>query len=228
MPDHRYINPAVEARVLTRSARRCCLCFYLKRDFTEKEGQVAHLDHDSANGAENNLAFLCLPHHSLYDSRTSQHKNYTILEVKTARKNLYERVQRLFDNEEDLDDEAEEPIEECEETALIRAEADKFYRFEMLEGQKLVGAVSSDGFIDVLICEESDYEEWSDRDDTDEDEDDVPLPDHYFIAEDVRQRRFYFVAPHDDTFVVVLMNWADEDTEITIDTAVWGADDEQE
>ncbi len=36
----RYINPAVEARVLTGCARRCCLCFYLKRDFAEKEGQT--------------------------------------------------------------------------------------------------------------------------------------------------------------------------------------------
>src|SRR2546423_10804183 len=84
----RYINPAVEARVLTNCARRCCLCLHLKRDFSEKEGQLAHLDHDRTNGAADNLAFLCLPHHSLYDSRTSQHKNYTMLEVKAARKKL--------------------------------------------------------------------------------------------------------------------------------------------
>jgi hypothetical protein len=61
----RYINPAVEARVLTSCARRCCLCFHLKRDFSEKEGQIAHLDRDKTNGAEDNLAFLCLPHHRL-------------------------------------------------------------------------------------------------------------------------------------------------------------------
>src|SRR5271166_1270049 len=86
-------------------------------------------------------------------------------------------------------------VEECEETALIRADENKGYPFEMSEGQELVGAVSSDGFVDVLICEESDYEEWCDRDDDDEDDDDVSLPAHYFLAEDVRHRRFSLVAP---------------------------------
>jgi hypothetical protein len=62
--------------------RRCCLCFGLDNDFTEKLGQIAHLDKDSANYSEDNLAWLCLPHHSTYDSKTSQHKNYTIEEAK--------------------------------------------------------------------------------------------------------------------------------------------------
>lgn len=79
--------------MLTRSARRCCLCFYLDQDFFEKDGQIAHLDHDPGNGSEDNLAFLCLRHHSLYDSRTSQHKNYAIQEVKTARARLYQKVE---------------------------------------------------------------------------------------------------------------------------------------
>jgi hypothetical protein len=67
-------DPAIENRVLTRSARRCCLCFWLDRDFSEQDSQIAHLDQDPQNGSEDNLAFLCLTHHSVYDSRTSQHK----------------------------------------------------------------------------------------------------------------------------------------------------------
>src|ERR1017187_8108433 len=31
---------------------------------------------DRTNRAEDNLAWMCLPHHSLFDSKTSQHKNY--------------------------------------------------------------------------------------------------------------------------------------------------------
>jgi hypothetical protein len=58
----------------------------------EKHGQIAHLDQDPANSAEDNLAFLCIEHHSLYDSKTSQHKNYTNQEVKKARTALYEAV----------------------------------------------------------------------------------------------------------------------------------------
>jgi len=60
MAARKQVNPLVEARVLIQSARRCCLCFHLNHDFSEKEGQIGHLDHDPANGDEDNLAFLCL------------------------------------------------------------------------------------------------------------------------------------------------------------------------
>jgi hypothetical protein len=82
----------VETAVLAKSARRCTLCFHLNGDLTEKHGQIAHLDKDRTNRAENNLAWICLDHHSLYDSKTKQHKNYTIHEVKAARAKLYELV----------------------------------------------------------------------------------------------------------------------------------------
>jgi hypothetical protein len=54
-----------------------------------KKGQIAHLDRRRANSIPENLAFLCLEHHSDYDSTTSQHKNFTIAEVKAARAALY-------------------------------------------------------------------------------------------------------------------------------------------
>src|SRR5690348_1642818 len=86
--------PDVEVRVLDRSRRRCALCFYLNADLTEKRGQIAHLDKDRTNYAEDNLAFLCIDHHSVFDSTTSQHKNYTIAEVKAARSRLYDAIAR--------------------------------------------------------------------------------------------------------------------------------------
>ena len=84
--------PDVETAVLARSARRCALCFFLNHDLAEKLGQIAHLDQDRTNGQEDNLAWMCLEHHSLFDSQTKQHKNYTIHEVKAARDKLYELV----------------------------------------------------------------------------------------------------------------------------------------
>ena len=79
--------------VLDRSRRRCTLCFHLDGDIREKHGQIAHLDQEPSNFAEDNLAFICLAHHSLYDSRTSQHKNYTVSEVKAARERLYTLIE---------------------------------------------------------------------------------------------------------------------------------------
>jgi hypothetical protein len=60
----------------------------------EKQGQIAHLNHDPADNDEDNLTFLCLRHHSLYDSTTSQHKNYTAIEVKDARDRLCSSIAR--------------------------------------------------------------------------------------------------------------------------------------
>jgi hypothetical protein len=88
-PVRKPTPPEIETAVLANSARRCSLCFHLNGDLTEKLGQIAHLDDDRSNAVEDNLAWMCLAHHSLFDSRTSQHKNYTIPEVKAARTRLY-------------------------------------------------------------------------------------------------------------------------------------------
>jgi hypothetical protein len=93
MPDRKRSDPAIEAQVLLKSSRRCCLCFHLHQDFGVKQGQIAHLDQNPSNGLEDNLAFLCMDHHSQYDSSTSQHKNFTIREVESARTRLYAHVQ---------------------------------------------------------------------------------------------------------------------------------------
>ena len=91
-PPRKKISQDVETAVLAKSARRCTLCFHLQGDLAEKPGQIAHLNRNRTNGGEENLAWMCLPHHSLYDSTTKQHKNYTLREVKTARTELYNLV----------------------------------------------------------------------------------------------------------------------------------------
>jgi predicted transcriptional regulator len=83
------VSRVTETEILTKSRRRCCLCFALNRDWTEKSGQLAHLDRDPSNSVSDNLAFLCLPHHDRYDGRTSQSKGFTADEVKVYRSQVY-------------------------------------------------------------------------------------------------------------------------------------------
>jgi hypothetical protein len=83
-----------ELKVLEQSRRRCALCFFFDGDLSEKRGQIAHLDDDRGNSTEDNLAFLCLDHHSVYDTTTSQHKGYTIDEAKKARQELYAAIRQ--------------------------------------------------------------------------------------------------------------------------------------
>lgn len=82
------ISDDVQARVLTRSRRRCCICYGLNRDTSIKQGQIAHIDQNANNGGEDNLVFLCMPCHDRYDSTTRQSKNFTAAEVKHFREEL--------------------------------------------------------------------------------------------------------------------------------------------
>jgi hypothetical protein len=89
------VSAAVEVRILTLSRRRCSLCYGLYGNVDPHQGQIAHVDRDRTNNVEDNLAFLCLPHHDDYDSRRSQSKRYTSDELRKYRADLYERMAEL-------------------------------------------------------------------------------------------------------------------------------------
>ncbi len=86
------ITKGTEAELLFKSGRRCCLCYGLHLDFDVKRGQIAHINRDSSNSQMDNLAFLCLEHHDLYDSKTSQSKGFSETELRQYRNMLYEYV----------------------------------------------------------------------------------------------------------------------------------------
>ena len=119
-----YTKREIETAVLTASARRCALCFGLNHDFSEKAGQIAHVDQDSSNSSIGNLAWLCLEHHDKYDSRTSQSKGYTETELKEYRDKLHKAVEKISEsmiipeaNSESLskDEQDKKTIERAEE-----------------------------------------------------------------------------------------------------------------
>lgn len=92
MTSRKKIPPSTETDVLIKSNRRCPICYFHDGDYSAKKGQVAHLDQNPTNNQENNLAFMCMTHHSDYDSTTSQHKNYTLSEMIVLRDKLYAAI----------------------------------------------------------------------------------------------------------------------------------------
>ena len=81
----------LQARLKYNCRNRCAICAIMNHDFTEKQGQIAHIDHNHSNSYDyNNLVWLCLVHHDKYDSKTSQSKNYTPNEVLLYKKKLEE------------------------------------------------------------------------------------------------------------------------------------------
>lgn len=86
------IPETVQEEILTRSARRCALCFGFEGRLSRVAGQLAHLDRDSSNSTAVNIVYLCLPHHDEYDSTTSQSKGLTHREVENYRARLYDAI----------------------------------------------------------------------------------------------------------------------------------------
>lgn len=85
----------VETEILVRSRRRCALCFGLRGDLEEKRGQMAHVDRNPTNSAVENLCYLCLEHHDLYDSGHSQSKGFTPAELRHYREALYTHIEEF-------------------------------------------------------------------------------------------------------------------------------------
>lgn len=81
-----------EDEVLLKSARRCCLCVYLKNNTEQRTGQLAHINHNRSSTSEKHLAWLCLEHHNEYDSTTSQSKNITEGELREYKQRLEQDV----------------------------------------------------------------------------------------------------------------------------------------
>ena len=90
------IPQETQTKVLIACRRRCCVCFGLNTDDSEKRGQIAHLDRNPENTEIDNLAWLCLLHHDLYDSRTSQSKGLTRHEVARFRSDLVSHLERSY------------------------------------------------------------------------------------------------------------------------------------
>jgi hypothetical protein len=90
------IPEATQANILLRSRRRCCLCFWLRGEDEVKKGQLAHLDGNNENAAEDNLTFLCLEHHDEYDSTSRLSKGLREQEVRKWRDELYKEIEYRF------------------------------------------------------------------------------------------------------------------------------------
>lgn len=170
------VQSDTEAAVLAKSARRCTLCFHLKGDLSEKIGQIAHLDDNPANNKEDNLAWMCLEHHCTYDSKTKQHKNYTLREVKTARAKLHGIVA-----------EGKHLAQSHTPSSVSQVEADKKTLHDLL------AVVPSNGAMKFLRSNNFGFSfDWRDLDEVATFFHDRSGPDHEFLDEQLEAARMRF------------------------------------
>ena len=68
------------------------MCFGLKDVDVENRGQLAHLDGNPKNNKIQNLAFLCVPCHGLYDADSDQFLAYTADEIRYYQELLHKHL----------------------------------------------------------------------------------------------------------------------------------------
>jgi hypothetical protein len=111
----------------------------------------------------------------------------------------------------------------------------------MKRGQELVFAVDANDALDLVICHEEDIDAWTgddeddpddedegddDTEDEDQDDDDRSLPEGYWHKTGIIACNDQsFTAPKRGRYVLLLVNWDDDPTEVTVDAAVWEAED---
>jgi len=140
-------------------------------------------------------------------------------------------------------DEIESPLDELHETRLIDGDTHAEYPFDMKRSQELVFSIEADDALDLVICQEGDIDAWLEEVDDDEDEDEGcdddyedlegedndeeerALPDGFWTNTGVIEcGDTVFVAPKAGRYVLLLVNWDEDATEVAIDATVWAAE----
>jgi hypothetical protein len=65
------------------------MCFGLRGSREVKDGQIAHLGRDRSSVNIDDLAYLCLECHKVYDSKSNRVQSYTAGEIRHYRGQLY-------------------------------------------------------------------------------------------------------------------------------------------
>ena len=207
------VPDAIAVAVLAANKHTCCICE------ERKHVQLHHIDGDESNNDPANLAVVCLDDHSRVTGDEGLGRRFSPAEVRVYKKRweaICSGSSRRDEDEED--DKPEEPLYSTVQSRLLRKDENYSYEFEIEEGQELSVSISADDYIDASICTPRDVKRWLDGHDLMEYEGD----------EDVRECELSFVPDKSGRYVVLLVNRSDDDVDVTVDVAIWAADDQDE
>ena|SRR2546429_834492 len=193
------------ARLLVANNHTCCAC-----QTPRKHVQIHHIDGDSSNCAEENLAVLCLDCHSRVTGDEGLGRRYSEIEVREYKRRWEEHCAGgnglRGGSQKD-----EEPVDWDYESSPVQAGDNYCIEIPMNAGQELLASVSSEDYIDVSICTLADYQKWLRTDDLIE----------YDGREDVRECELSFVARSKGKYCLLLVNYGDGDVDVAFEYSVW-------
>lgn len=113
------------------------------------------------------------------------------------------RYKRLWEKScaEANEDEIEAPVEEILETKLIEGNEHEPYAFDLERGDELVFSVEANDYLDAVICDESDFDDWVESDLAEE----HSLPSGYwFRTRIIEGNNCTFMAPKAGRYILLL------------------------
>jgi hypothetical protein len=204
--ERRPIPAKLRDDLLAANRHTCCIC-HEQRHPVEKH----HINGDPGDNRWDNLAILCRNCHGLVTVKGSLGAGYSAAEVFQYKQQWEQRCREAAENE------IESPGDDVHETKLIEADGHETYEFDMEQGDELVFSIEANDYLDLVICDTEDIEEWIDE----EHDEERPLPEHDWARPQVMEGNYKFTAPEDGRYVLLLVNWDEEPTEVTVDAAVW-------
>lgn len=207
------IPPDVTAQLLFQNRHRCCICHKPR-----KAVQIHHIDGNPSNNAPENLAVLCVDHHSQVSSRQGFGKDYSQREVTLFKESWERQCMAWHANSDDAEgsneEEDEQPIHEEYSDSILPIDVHDEYSFELDEGDEIVIGVTSDEPLDMMIMKTREYKrsalegrvlrEWESQ---------------YEI-------KTSYPVPSDGWYSVVICNFSDEDARVRVDITTWPNSDE--
>lgn len=198
------------AQLLFHNRHQCCVCHEPR-----KAVHIHHIDEDSGNNDWDNLAVLCLDHHSDVTGSQGFGRNYSQEEILLFKQHWEAECeswrQTSGSDAASADVEIVEPIETIFKVISLKEGEDESYSFDLEEGDEIAFSVSSDEPIDVLIMTERQYKRWSNQDEV------TPHEEH----EATKAIEDSFVIPRDGWWTIVFHNSSDDPAEVQYDVATW-------
>lgn len=180
-------------QVLVANLRRCCIC----RE--EDHVQIHHIDGNRNNNVRDNLAVLCLKHHSRVTGDEGLGRRYQPSEVRVWKRKWEALCAELDEPEEDEGDEEDEDDESTSETISVGPGDVRHYSFELDVGEVLAVSLESDRPVHLLGDTTAVFDEWTEADDGDE-------PETALCTEQVYETREALLAEDDGDHTVWIWN----------------------
>ena len=195
--------------LLFANRHRCCVC----RE-PRKPVQIHHVDSDPSNHDWDNLAVLCLDHHSDATGSQGFGHHYSPQEIRLFKQNWEALCStwREMHEDEDLDDADDpEPMATLYKKLVLNEEQVESYRFNLSKGDEIVFSFSSDGPVDFKIMAQSQYKRWENEEEATVEEED----------EAVLARNDSFLVPRKGWWAIVFHNAYEEPAALEYDISTW-------